>query len=115
MEVNTQGGCYGSALQAAAVAGHDTIVRLLLKHGADVNAQGGYCGNALQAAVESDHEAILLIEKCANIKGGVYGGALWAAVAHGRDATRSPTSEPGINKVDVDVLLSRPARACLTP
>ena len=91
VEVNAQGGCYGSAQQAATMAGHDTIVRLLLKHGADMNAQGGYYGNALQAAVESDHEAILwlLIEKGANVKGGVYGGALWAAVVHGRNAIRS--------------------------
>ncbi|KAK2603444.1 hypothetical protein QQS21_004395 [Conoideocrella luteorostrata] len=49
-DVNTQGGYYGSVLQAASYRGHQEIVQLLLDEGADVNAQGGYYGSALQAA-----------------------------------------------------------------
>lgn len=41
---------YGSAIQAAAAGGHESIVLLLLKHGADVKAPGGYYGSAIAAA-----------------------------------------------------------------
>jgi ankyrin repeat protein len=43
-----------SALQAAALEGHETVVRLLLTAGADINAQDRKYGNALQAAVFAD-------------------------------------------------------------
>ncbi|KAJ7253934.1 ankyrin repeat-containing domain protein, partial [Mycena rebaudengoi] len=49
-DVNTQGGYYGNALQAASYRGHIKIARLLLQRGADVNAQGGKYSNALRAA-----------------------------------------------------------------
>jgi ankyrin repeat protein len=49
-DVNTRGGYYGTAVQAAAVGPHETVVRLLLETGADVNAQGGRFGNALLAS-----------------------------------------------------------------
>jgi ankyrin repeat protein len=49
-DVNTQGGEHGNALQAAALEGHEVIVRLLVDRGADVNAQGSGYGHALQAA-----------------------------------------------------------------
>jgi hypothetical protein len=79
----TQGGYYGNALQAASAGGHETVVRLLLKKGADANAQGGYYGNALQAASAGGHETVvrLLLEKGAdvNTQGGYYGNALQAA------------------------------------
>ena len=45
--VNTQGGTYGSALQAASNGGHEAVVALLLEKGADVNTQGGAYSNAL--------------------------------------------------------------------
>ena len=48
-DVNTQGGHFGNALQAASYGGHDGIVRTLIQHGANMNAQGGAYGNALQA------------------------------------------------------------------
>ncbi|BDD63641.1 hypothetical protein MAP00_008510 [Monascus purpureus] len=57
--VNTQGGSYGNALQAASEGGHEKAVQILLDRGADVNAQGGYYGNALQAASEGGHERIV--------------------------------------------------------
>ena len=49
-DLNTNGGCDGSALQAAVCAADEEVVRLLEK-GADVNAAGGFYGCALQAAI----------------------------------------------------------------
>jgi hypothetical protein len=46
-EVNSQGGFYGNALQAASVRRHEKAVELLLSKGTEVNAQGGHYGNAL--------------------------------------------------------------------
>jgi ankyrin repeat protein len=71
-DINTQGGKYGNALQAAAaVRGSDAIVKLLLNRGADINAQGGIYGNALQAAAAAfgGSEAVvkLLLDRGANI------------------------------------------------
>ena len=36
-DVNSHGGEYGNALQAASFRGHEAIVKLLLEKGADVN------------------------------------------------------------------------------
>ncbi|KAJ7233286.1 ankyrin repeat-containing domain protein [Mycena haematopus] len=86
-DVNTQGGEYGNALQAASYGKHIEIVCLLLESGADVNAQGGYFGNALQAASRWGHIKIvcLLLESGANVnvQGGVYGNALQATSLEG--------------------------------
>ena len=57
--INTQGGRYGNALQAASYGGHETIAQLLVEKGADVNAQGGDYGNALLVASESGHEQVV--------------------------------------------------------
>ncbi|KAI7761735.1 hypothetical protein LZL87_013585 [Fusarium oxysporum] len=82
-DVNTQGGEYGNALQAASFKGNLKIVQLLLDKGADVNAQGGKFGNALQAASYSRNQEVvqLLLDKGAdvNAQGGVYGSALQVA------------------------------------
>ncbi|KAJ4865469.1 ankyrin repeats (many copies) domain-containing protein [Trichoderma breve] len=51
INVNIQGGIFGSALQAAAFSGQTESVRLLLDRGADVDARGGKCGSALNAAI----------------------------------------------------------------
>ena len=76
VDVNGQGGKYGTALQAASYKGHEAIAKLLVEKGADINAQGGEYGNALQAASHKGHEAIakLLIKKGAdvNAQGGYY-------------------------------------------
>ena len=57
-DVNTQGGSYGNALQAASNGGHEAIAKLLMEKGAYINAQGKLFGNALQAASSRGHEAI---------------------------------------------------------
>ncbi|KAF6814750.1 ankyrin repeat protein [Colletotrichum plurivorum] len=50
VDVNAQGGRFGSAIQAASFHGHQRIVQLLLDSGADINAQRGSFGNPLWAA-----------------------------------------------------------------
>ncbi|KAJ3963818.1 hypothetical protein EV361DRAFT_813010, partial [Lentinula raphanica] len=49
-DINTQGGFYGSVIQAAAAQGYKEIVELILQHGANVNLQSGYFGTAIAAA-----------------------------------------------------------------
>lgn len=51
LNVNAQGGLFGSALQAAAYSGQTPSISLLLSKGAHVNAGGGRYGSALNAAV----------------------------------------------------------------
>ncbi|KAL6907175.1 ankyrin repeat-containing domain protein [Trichoderma evansii] len=51
IDVNAQGGKYGSALQAAAYSGQTTSITFLLNKGAHVDARGGKYGSALNAAV----------------------------------------------------------------
>ena len=94
VDVNTQGGHYGNALQAAAaiVTGDKTLVRLFLEKGADVNAQGGHYGNALQAAAAGRYayginNVQLLLEHGADVKakGGYFGSCLQAAAARSGD------------------------------
>ncbi|KAF1930669.1 HET-domain-containing protein [Didymella exigua CBS 183.55] len=58
-DVNSQGGEYGNALQAASVEGEEQVVKMLLDRGADVNAQGGEYGSALQAALYGGHEQVV--------------------------------------------------------
>jgi len=47
-DVNTEGGRYGNALQAAAERGRTKIVQLLLDKGAEINAKAGHYSNTLQ-------------------------------------------------------------------
>ena len=84
-KVDLVAGYYGNALQAAALKGHDNLVRIFLEEGsADPNSQGGFHGNALQAAaISGNAESVrLLIEHGALVSapGGHYGSALMAAV-----------------------------------
>jgi ankyrin repeat protein len=50
-DVNTQGGYYGNALQAASERGHKAVVRLLLDKGTDGSTLGGFYGNTFQVLV----------------------------------------------------------------
>ncbi|KZP14309.1 ankyrin [Athelia psychrophila] len=86
-DVDSLGGVFGTALQAAAHEGSIETVKLLLEYGTDVNLQGGDCGTALQAAsYEGSIETVkLLLERGAdvNLQGGEYGNALQAATQMG--------------------------------
>jgi len=90
---------YGTVLHAASFGGHNFIVQMLLKKGANVNAQGGWFGNALQAASYGDHDQVVqvLLEKGAdvNAQGGYYGNALQAALSGGHDQVVQMLLEKG--------------------
>jgi hypothetical protein len=58
-EIDTPGGEYGSALQAASDGGCEAVVKMLLDKGSEINTQGGRYGNALQAASYGDDEAVV--------------------------------------------------------
>ncbi|KAJ7270945.1 ankyrin repeat-containing domain protein [Mycena rebaudengoi] len=85
VNLNAQGGYYGTALQAASAKGLSAVVQLLLKNGANVNLKGGEYGTALQAASAKGEEAVvqLLLDNGAevNLQGGYYGTALQAAAS----------------------------------
>ena len=87
IDLNAQGGEYGTALQAASYTGHYEVVILLMQKGADASAQGGQYGNALQAASFGGHRDIvtLLLDKAVdvNAQGGFFGNALQAASCNG--------------------------------
>ncbi|KAL6832831.1 ankyrin repeat-containing domain protein [Trichoderma camerunense] len=51
IDVNAQGGFFGTALQAAAYHGRNLLVKLLLDKGANINVRGGNYQSALNAAV----------------------------------------------------------------
>lgn len=59
IDVNAQGGKFGSALQAAAFFGQTESVKLLLDKKANVNAAGGKYGSALNAAIISGYWEIV--------------------------------------------------------
>lgn len=61
IDVNAQGGRFGSALQAAAFSGQTESVKLLLDKKANVNAAGGKYGSALNAAIFSGYWDIVEI------------------------------------------------------
>ena len=56
--MNTLGGRYGNALQAAAKGVHLDIIQLVLETGADVNARGEEYGNTLNAQCCGDNLSI---------------------------------------------------------
>lgn len=50
VDVNSEGGYFGTAIKAAAAGGHLERVQTLLRHGANCNVGGGYFQTALEAA-----------------------------------------------------------------
>lgn len=67
-DANAQGGYYGTALQAASSTGHEKVVELLLRNGANVNARGKY-DTALHAASTKGNDKVveLLLANGANV------------------------------------------------
>ncbi|KAF8182771.1 ankyrin repeat-containing domain protein [Mycena galopus ATCC 62051] len=86
-EVNSQGGRYGSALQAASCVGQGKAVQLLVELGADVNLPGGEYGSALHAASYEGQRDIVewLLSHGAdvNLEAGELGTALQGASCSG--------------------------------
>ncbi|KAK8040286.1 hypothetical protein PG991_000074 [Apiospora marii] len=70
VDVNTQGGYYGTALQAASARGDPNIVKLLLNKGANIDARGGVYHTALYAASSNgcDEVVQLLLNRSADAK-----------------------------------------------
>lgn len=88
--INDTGGCYQSALQAAACRpGQGEVVSLLLKHGADATICGGRYGSALQAAAYAGNAGVVsdLVAQGADVDapGGAYGTALQIAAFRGSE------------------------------
>ncbi|KAL6695652.1 ankyrin repeat-containing domain protein [Trichoderma pleuroticola] len=65
IDVNAQGGMFGTALQAAAYSGQTRSIRMLLERRAQISISGGKYRNALNAAVIRGHWDIvdILLEK----------------------------------------------------
>jgi ankyrin repeat protein len=70
LDINAQGGIYGTALQAAAVKGHFTTVEFLIDSGADVSLQGGLYSYAICAAAWGGYVDIfkLLVDSGADLE-----------------------------------------------
>lgn len=86
-DMNRQEGLFGSAMQAAAQAGNEEIVRMLLRQGCQVNEVRGLYGTSVQAAAQGGHYGIvdLLLKAGANpnLQGGIYVVPLQAAAQRG--------------------------------
>lgn len=84
-EIGGDGGTltYTTALQTASGEGHQDIVEILLRNGADVNVEGGQHGSALQAACYGGHWSIaeVLLQNGADVDAncGSYGSSLQVA------------------------------------
>ncbi|KAJ5494822.1 hypothetical protein N7463_010909 [Penicillium fimorum] len=98
-DINTTDGTNAFPVIWASLNGHDRVVELLLKRGADIDAQGGHYGNALQAACAERHDNVaqMLLERGADInaQGGHYGNVLQAACAEGHDKIAQMLLERG--------------------
>ena len=100
-DVNTRGGQFGTALQAASYGGHEKVVQILLEKGADINVQGGQFGNVLQAASYKGHENMIqvLLKNGANVhaQGGRYYNALQTTSYRGHEKIVQRLLEEGID------------------
>ena len=81
----------GDALQKAAYSGSESIVTLLLAHGADVKAPEGYYGSCVECAIAAKNPALarFLLEKGANVN---FSGSLDKLNKSRRIGFRGPLS-----------------------
>ena len=89
LDLDHEGGKYGTALQAAAYQGHDNIIDILLDEGCQAGTRGGLYGTALGAAAWSGHKnivskLILASPQSVLVRAGDCGTALQAGI-HGHD------------------------------
>ncbi len=110
VNVNEEGGSFGTPLQVAANNGNSEQVRLLLNYGARVttNVPESRCGTALHAAVASDSFGVvqMLLDKGADLhaKSGIHGTAILAARVYHFFSEDTPVVEfllrKGANVID---------------
>ncbi|KAK5095734.1 hypothetical protein LTR70_003404 [Exophiala xenobiotica] len=100
--VNVQCGRYGTALQAACVAGNEQIALSLIANGANVNAGGGEYKHALLAAVlNKKFPLVPVLRKCgAKLDPNLLQRALFTAIARGSPEGVALLLELGAN-IDV--------------
>ena len=72
--VNTRGGYFGSALQAASIYGHSEAVQILLDARADVNLEDKMQGTALQVASVNGHSEVVRLLLDAKAEVNAQGG-----------------------------------------
>ncbi|KAF3025211.1 hypothetical protein E8E15_004022 [Penicillium rubens] len=122
VDVNIEGGHYGTAVQAAAAGGHETIVERLISAGADLSSQGGepkYYGKpnfikqwttgsstkirARYETIKRKFEATSIRKQC-----GLYGTALQAAAMSGNAKIVAMLIKAGADVNDIDSLGQTP-------
>ncbi|KAJ6151927.1 hypothetical protein N7497_006246 [Penicillium chrysogenum] len=122
VDVNIEGGHYGTAVQAAAAGGHETIVERLISAGAELFSQGGepkYYGKrnfikqwttgssteirARYETIKRKFEATSIRKQC-----GLYGTALQAAARSGNANIVAMLIKAGADVNDIDSLGQTP-------
>ncbi|KAI0513325.1 hypothetical protein F5B22DRAFT_248616 [Xylaria bambusicola] len=109
-DVNSEGGRFGNALQAACAGGYLPSVRWLLGHGADVNSSGRY-GSALKAASLGGHDEVVSLLLQAGARSGPSRNGMFDAFEAAASRNRLSTlallinhSPDAIDIVDEDAM-----------
>jgi ankyrin repeat protein len=98
-QIDTGSDYYGTAIQAAAMGGWESVVALLLERGANPDSAGGEYDGPLQAAASKGHllTVMKLVNSGADVDRQVMGGrgALHHAADHGHDTIVKALLEHG--------------------
>lgn len=104
IDINENGGFFGTALNMAAYNGDADMVDYLAKNGADVNCTAGYYHSALQAAAVGGNEEVIdsLLAAGADIhaRGGLFSTPLVAAKRAGHEAIIKRFQTEGLRHPD---------------
>ncbi|KAK8054320.1 ankyrin repeat-containing domain protein [Apiospora saccharicola] len=115
VDVNAQGGYYGTALQAASGRGNQYITKSLLDKGAHVNAHGGVYDTALHGTSWYGHDEVvqLLLDLGANINDRDYYARtpLYVASIEGHEKVVKLLLQRGADVNAADVLKQAPLHA----